>query len=382
MISLIFAAPWLILLAYLALWLRLPKKLGPEVVNAGDLPLVSVIIPARNEEHNILASADSVGASTYPNFELIVVDDRSTDGTAQVARTAERGNAARYEVLSGAELPEGWLGKPWACDQGARAARGDILLFTDADTTHHPELLSRAVSDLQSDGADALTLLGEQTMLTFWERLVQPHIFFTLVLGFPDFRTPQPAERWRRAIANGQYIMIHRAVYDEVGGHVAVKGEVVEDQRLAQILCKAGKRMEIRLAEDHFATRMYSSLPGMIEGWSKNIALASRQAFDSWFAPVALPSLIATVVLLWIVPPVVVALDLAGISVGVPAGVAQAVTVGSALFWFASAWRFGAPPWFGLLYPLGAAVVAYIFTRSLVRGQRVEWKGRTYVVPK
>ncbi|MCH7564168.1 MAG: glycosyltransferase [Gemmatimonadetes bacterium] len=382
MISLLFAAPWLILLTYLALWLRLPKKLGPEGVFAEDVPLVSVIIPARNEEHNILMSAESVGASTYPNFELIVVDDRSTDRTAQVARTAEIGKAARYEVLSGAELPEGWLGKPWACDQGAREARGDILLFTDADTTHHPELLSRAVADLQRDGADALTLLGEQTMLTFWEKLVQPHIFFTLSLGFPDFRTPQPPKRWRRAIANGQYIMIHRAVYDEVGGHVAVKGEVVEDQRIAQILCKAGKRLEIRMAEDHFATRMYSSLPGMIEGWSKNMALASRQAFDSWFAPVALPSLIATVVLLWIVPPVVVVLDLAGVYVGVPATAAQAVTVGSALFWFACAWRFGVPPWFGLLYPLGAAVEAYIFTRSLVRGRRVEWKGRTYVVPR
>lgn len=382
MTSLVFASPWLILLMYLALRMRLPKKLGPERVFAEDAPLVSVIIPARNEEHNILASAESVGASTYPNFELIVVDDRSTDRTAEVAKTAEIGNAGRYEVLSGAELPEGWLGKPWACAQGAREARGDILLFTDADTTHHPELLSRAVADLQSGGADALTMMGRQLMLTFWEKVVQPQIFFTLSLGFPDLRTPLPAKRWRRAIANGQYIMIHRAAYDEVGGHVAVKGEVVEDQRLAQILCKAGKRLDLRMAEDHFATRMYSSLPEMIEGWSKNMALASRQAFDSWFAPVALPSLIATVVLLWIVPPVVVVLDLAGFSVGIPPGVAQAVTVGSALFWVACSWRFGAPPLFGLLYPLGAVVEAYIFTRSFVRGRRVEWKGRTYVVPK
>ncbi|GMR12208.1 MAG: hydroxychlorobactene glucosyltransferase CruC [Gemmatimonadota bacterium] len=382
MISLIFAAPWLILLAYLVLRLRLPEELAPEGDHAEDAPLVSVIIPARNEEDNILVSAESVGASTYPNFELIVVDDRSTDRTAQVARAAEIGNAARYEVLSGAELPEDWLGKPWACAQGAREARGDILLFTDADTTHHPELLSRAVADLRSDGADALTLLGKQIMLTFWEKIVQPHIFFSLTLGFPDFRTSLPAKRWRRALANGQYLLIPRAVYEEVGGHVAVKGEVVEDQRLAQILCKAGKRLDIRLAENHFATRMYSSLPGMIEGWSKNVALASRQSFESWFAPMALPSLIATVVLLWIVPPVVVVLDLAGVGVGFPAGVAQTVTVGSALFWCACVWRFGAPPWFGLLYPLGAAVEAYIFTRSLVRGRRVEWKGRTYVVPK
>ena len=382
MISIAFATPWLILLMYLALRMRLPKKLGPEGVFAEDALLVSVIIPARNEEHNILVSAGSVGASTYPNFELIVVDDRSTDRTAEVAKTAEIGKALRYEVLSGTEPPEGWLGKPWACAQGARAARGDILLFTDADTTHHPELLSRAVADLQSDGADALTLMGRQIMLTFWEKVVQPQIFFTLSLGFPGLGKPVPAKRWRRAIANGQYIMIHRAVYDELGGHEAVKGEVVEDQRLAQILCKAGKRMDIRLAEDHFATRMYSSLPGMIEGWSKNMALASRQAFGSWFAPVALPSLIAIVVLLWIVPPVVVVLDLAGLYVGVPAGVAQAVTGGSVLFWIACSWRFGAPPLFGLFYPLGAAVETYIFTRSLVRGRRVEWKGRTYVVPR
>ena len=111
MTSLIFASPWFTLLVYLALRLRLPYKLNAEGLPPDGAPLVSVIIPARNEEHNILRSAESVGASTYPNFELIVVDDRSTDSTAEIARGAEIGNAARYEVVAGAELPEGWLGK-------------------------------------------------------------------------------------------------------------------------------------------------------------------------------------------------------------------------------------------------------------------------------
>ncbi len=380
MTSLIFASPWLILLVYLVARMRLPHKLNAEGLRSEDAPLVSVIIPARNEEHNIVRSAESVGASTYPKFELIVVDDRSTDDTAEVARGAEIGNAARYEVVTGAELPEGWLGKPWACAQGAREAHGDILLFTDADTTHHPELLSRALADLLGDRADALTILGKQVMLTFWERVVQPQVFFSLALGFPDLRTNPGPKRWRRALANGQYILIHRSVYDEVGGHESVKGEVVEDQRFAQVLCKAGKRLVIRLAEDHFETRMYRSLPEIIEGWSKNVALAAKQAVPRWMAGGVLPSGIVSIVLLWIVPPVVVGLDVLGVAVGVPPGVAQAVTVGSALFWCAVTWRTGAPPWYGLLYPVGAAVVVYIFTRSWVRGRRVEWKGREYMV--
>jgi len=376
----LFAAPWILLLLYLALRLRLPHELGVRTPHDADAPLVSVIIPARNEEHNIGTCAESVGASTYPNFELIVVDDRSTDATAGIAKGVHVQNAERYEVVAGAELPEGWLGKPWACAQGARVARGEILLFTDADTVHHPELLDRTVADLLDDAADAMTIMGRQFMLTFWERVVQPQVFFNLLLGFPDPSKPTPPKRWRRAIANGQYILIHRTVYDEVGGHAAVKGAVVEDQRFAQVLCKAGKRLDVRMAEDHFGTRMYGSLPEMVEGWSKNIAMASKNAFPPLQALVALPALIAAGVVLWIVPVLVVVFDLLGVSLGVPVGVAQTVTVGSMAFWCAIVRRVGVPPLYGLLYPLGAVIAAYIFTRSWLRGGRVEWKGRRYVV--
>ncbi len=341
---------------------------------------MSVIIPARNEELNIVNCVESVGSSEYGRFEIIVVDDRSTDRTAEVARAALPGNATRFEVVSGRELPEGWLGKPWACAQGAREARGDVLLFTDADTTHHPVLLGRALATLFEDGVDAVTLMGSQLMESFWERVAQPHVFFTLALGFPDLREPPPPKRWRRAVANGQFILIKRLVYEEIGGHDSVRGEVVEDQRLAQVLCVAGKYLAMRLDEEHFATRMYRSLPDMVEGWSKNVALAAKQSVPGWLRPVVLPGMIAWGVLFWLAPPLVVVLGFAGLSVGVPVGVAQAVTAGSALFWCALTWRAGAPPWYGLLYPLGAAIGAYIFARSWRRGTRVEWKGREYDV--
>ena len=380
MSSLLFAAPWLTLLVYMALRMRLPRQLPIDPRAGEEGPLVSVIIPARNEELNLANCVESVGSSEYGRFEIIVVDDRSTDRTAEVARAASPGHATRFEVVSGEELPEGWMGKPWACAQGAQVSRGDVLLFTDADTTHHPELLGRALATLFEDGVDAVTLMGSQLMESFWERVVQPHVFFTLALGFPDIREPPPPKRWRRAVANGQFILIHRSVYDEIGGHDSVRGDVVEDQRLAQVLCVSGKYLAMRLAEEHFATRMYRSLPDLVEGWSKNVALAARQSVPGWLRPVALPGMITWGVIFWLAPPLVVVLGFAGVSVGVPVGVAQAVTAGSALFWCAVTWRAGAPPWYGLLYPLGAAISAYIFARSWRRGTRVEWKGREYEV--
>ncbi len=373
-------APWIALALYFLIKVRLPRPLPVADARSRAGPLVSVIVPARNEERSIRSCVESICASDYPDFEVIVVDDRSDDATLDLARAIPPNHARRVVAVEGRPLPDGWLGKPWACVQGAEVAEGDMLLFTDADTIHSPELLGRAVAGMVEDEADALTLLGRQLMETFWERLVQTHIMAAMIFRFPNPGRPLPPERFRNAIANGQFILFDRGAYEEIGGHEAVKGEVVEDQRLAQILCKSGKRLTIRAAETAFATRMYRSFDELIEGWSKNLSLASRQAVPRWAVPVVMPAGILIGVLIWIVPPVVLFLSLSGIG-AVGWGIWSGWITGlSVLAWSLVSWRLGAPFWTGAFYPLGSGVITYIFLRSWLRGGHVEWKGREYRV--
>ena len=373
-------APWIALTLYLLIKVRLPRPLPEVGVSEKAAPLVSVIVPARNEERSIRSCVESICGSDYPEFEVIVVDDRSDDSTLDLARAIPPNRARRVVAVEGQELPDGWMGKPWACAQGARVAEGDLLLFTDADTVHAPQLLGRAVAGMAEDQGDALTLLGRQIMGTFWERLVQTHMMAAFAFRFPNPGKPRPPQRWRDAIANGQFILFGRSAYEEIGGHEAVKGDIVEDQRLAQILCRSRKRLVVREGEAVLATRMYRSLDELIEGWSKNLALAARQALPSWAGPIAMPTAILVGVAIWIVPPVVLLLSLAGAVTNTWWIWSTSITGFSVLAWSLVARRLGAPLWTGLFYPLAAGVVNYIFLRSWIRGGHVEWKGREYRV--
>jgi chlorobactene glucosyltransferase len=380
--------PWLAALVFVRFRARFPTEL-PEVGAARDLPPVTVIVPARNEAHNIERCVGSLAASDYPDFEIVVMDDASDDGTGTLARAMPTGRARAIRVLDGEPLPEGWLGKPWACWQGARAAEGDVLLFTDADTVHAPTLLRRAILGMREERADLLTIMGRQLMETFWERLLQPHVFLGMLFRFPDFEKIAGNDRWRDAIANGQYILMPAASYRAVGGHEAVRDEVVEDLALAQHVKRAGMRLRIRSAEHGLSTRMYRSLGEIVAGWSKNLMLGGQQTFPRWMRPLIPPVSLAGSVLLWLVPPAVLAV----VAVGVSAGAWTATAVSALLVWSALAvaasvlqfgWfthRLGAPAWYGLLYPVGAGVTSFILARSWLSGQQVRWKGREYRVP-
>ena len=157
-------------------------------------------------------------------------------------------------------------GQAWACRQGADVATGEVLLFTDADTVHGPDLLGRAVAAMEEDEADVVTVAGRQLMESFWERLVQPQVFLTMVFRFYDAEKTIRSGRWRNAIANGQFLMFKRGTYDAIGGHASVKDEVVEDLALAQSVMRLGHRLSLRLGETAFATRMYRSLGELVSG--------------------------------------------------------------------------------------------------------------------
>ena len=370
------ALPWL---APFAVIPRL-AKLRP---NLSDSPtasdgLVSVIIPARNESAVIETVVTSVLASAYRPIEVLVIDDRSTDDTAaRVGELARRD--PRLRLIAGEELPPGWYGKPWACLQGYRAARGDLLLFTDADTRHAPELLGRAVGALRETGADLLTIAPRQRCETFWERIVMPQIWLLLGVRYHPARVNH-SRRPRDVIANGQFILMPRASYEAVGTHEAVRGDVAEDLALAQAVVGRGGRLHFAFAERLMETRMYQGLGALIEGWSKNVYLGGRRSFPEEPVLRALvPVILALAFCFWLAPPSALVF---GVLAGAPAPSAIVATGLGALFWCLICFGMQIPAIYGLGYPLGAAVALYIAARSTLRGRRrVEWRGRTYTDP-
>jgi chlorobactene glucosyltransferase len=370
------ALPWLAPFATLArLAHRRPRLTDTPPTHHG--PLVSVIIPARNESGTLATVVGSIRASTYEPIEIIIVDDRSTDDTAAQAAALAAADP-RIRLVEGGALPEGWFGKPWACVQGAQAARGDIMVFTDADTRHAPDLLPHAVAALDREQAALLTISPRQRCDTFWERVVMPQVWFLLGVRYHP-RAVNRARRARDVIANGQFIMVRRDAYQQVGTHAAVRHEVAEDLALAQAFFRAGLRSYFAFAESLMETRMYESLPHLVEGWSKNIYLGGRRSFPEEPVRRALVPVALTVAMLfWLLPPLVLAGAAAGLWPALAPAAVLAIAL-SALFWMLMSFGMRIPIAYGLLYPPGSAMVLYIVLRSTWRGaRRVEWRGRTY----
>ena len=362
---------FLVLLVY-RYAIRRPRLVDYPPQRAG--PLVSVIVPARNEAMNIERSVRSILATEYRPIEVIVVDDRSSDTTGEIVERLARSGGAegRLRLVRGAELPEGWFGKSWAIVQGYRAARGDLLLFTDADTWHHPELLPRTVTVLTAERVHLVSVVARQEMVTFWERLVQPHVLLALASRVGDLRRVNRTRITWDAIASGAYILTTRRAYDAVGTHEAVKGAIAEDVALAQAYVRHHLDIFLTHAAQFMSVRMYRSLAEIVEGWSKNLALG----VPLMFPPLPLvrrvaPYLMWLPALCWVLPPPLWAVY--GWSW------AAATTLVSLAIWIAVYRAEGAPVRYALVYPLGAAMVAYIMIRSALRGSRkVEWRGRTY----
>lgn len=372
LVSLTAALPWVV--PFFALPRLASKKPSLSDIAPRSGRLVSVIIPARNEAGQIERVVRSVLASAYAPLEVIVVDDRSTDDTAAIVR-ALCATDARLKLIEGQALPKAWYGKPWACWQGAQAATGELLLFTDADTWHGPELLGRAVAMLEDEQADLLTVAPRQVILSFWERVVMPHVW--ILLGFRYHpRAVTDAVRPRDVVANGQFLLFTRHSYERIGTHQSVRWDVVEDLALAQRTVRLGHRLRFVFAEEYMETRMYQNLKQVIEGWSKNLYIGGRLSFPDEPLPRALaPLLMAAAMLFWLLPVAVLLLG-TGSSWFAPAALA---VLSSAAFWAVISKGMHAPPWYGALYPLGAAMVLFILVRSSWRGVRkVEWRGRIY----
>jgi glycosyltransferase involved in cell wall biosynthesis len=328
---------------------------------SGSVPLVTVIVPARNEEASLPACLDSLVSQAGINFEIIVVDDGSTDRTRAIAETF-----SGVRVIQAGSLPEGWTGKNNAVNAGAREARGKWLLFTDADTVHKPGSLAKAVAEATKQKAELLSYSPEQEVHGFWERAVMPVIFAELARKYPPSRMSDPTSRL--AAANGQYILVSRTAYDTVGGHAAVAGSLLEDVALAQKIKAAGYRITFRYGGDAVRTRMYRSFGQLREGWTKNLALLfpSAIALALW-SLVEFAAVIACLVF-----------------------VGKLVAGGDwrhAIFYlivpFLTVMRIATSHFSGtsnVLGILGLPIFAYLLLRSRLfhKRHKVSWKGRTY----
>ena len=286
-----------------------------------EIPLVSVIVPARNEEACLALCLESLVSQAGIAFEIIVVDDASTDRTAEIARSfiapsaeGERAGAdicpageapqgrttlaqdgspglnapipsspggtidvcrnasnSRLVLISASPLPENWTGKNNAMSAGAKIAKGKWLLFTDADTVHKPGSLARAVAEAEEHGVALLSYSPEQEAHTLLEKAVMPVIFAELAATYPPAKVRDPNSPI--AAANGQYLMISREVYDAVGGHTTIASDLLEDVAMARLVKSSGRKIWFRYGGDAVRTRMYRSWPQMKEGWTKNLAL-------------------------------------------------------------------------------------------------------------
>ena len=346
-----------------------------------NAPLISVCIPARNEERNIRPCVEAVLAQDYPNFEVIVLDDRSIDSTPVIlADMASRD--LRLRSINGSDLPKGWAGKPHALHQASAVARGEWLCFIDADTFLSPATLSSCYAKAHETQTDMLTIMTFQILGTFWEKVVMPLVMTGLSAGFSPRKVNDPKRK--DAIANGQFILVKRTVYDAIGGHESVKGSIVEDKAIAEQVKWNGYRLIVADGMKMAHTRMYTSLPEMWEGWTKNIYLGLRDQ----------PSLMALGVfgafLAMIVSLVLPAWPLLGVFWYWNGGgwMAMTVILESILLWaymiYARsiiALKMGISPWYSLTTPLGAAVFgAMMFTSAwnVLSRKGVTWKGRVY----
>lgn len=328
---------------------------------------VSVIIAARDEELDLPATLDALLAQDLPPLEILVVEGGSQDASRAVIEA----RAPRVRRIDEPPLPEGWVGKNWACWTGAQAARGDWLWFLDADVRAAPAALRSTLAWAEREKAAIATLAPRVEFVSFWERVVLPFYVQMVLTYFRAPRTNLPASQ--SALVNGQYWLVRREVYDALGGHQAVRGRVLEDIAIARRARRAGQRLRIAWAPELASTRMYRDRHEMFEGLLKNVhGLDFSAARQAGF-------LVGLVGLFW--------LPLAVLPLGLVLGSWPIAALGGVLAFalfgkhVAFARAIGGSTAAGLAYPIAVGFYVVVVASSLVRGLRrgaVTWKGRAY----
>jgi chlorobactene glucosyltransferase len=341
-------------------------------------PRVSLLIPARNEARVIEGAVRAAMAQRYQPLEVLVLDDHSTDATPQILEQLQH-EYPQLRVLAGRPMPDGWAGKPHACQQLSTAARGEWLLFLDADTQAAPDLTAAMLAHAEQHSADVVTVFPFQELGSRAERLVLPPFLGMITVLYPLERVLAEDARPDEVMANGQCILVRRSSYDAIGGHGAVKCEILEDVLLAQALRRGGARISGAAALDLLQVRMYTNAAEVINGLMKHASagfrasgsgralwVMTRQMLQAWGPFWLLAGAIAAASngFPWLIVPVLITFGAAG------------------ALWGRLYRRFyRLSGWYGLLWPLGLLsyfLIAGVGVLRVAIGLGVTWRDRVY----
>jgi chlorobactene glucosyltransferase len=365
------------------LWMRRFRKnhLPLPVFSESDFtePKVSVIVPAKNEEKNIGNCLTHLLEQSYKNYEIIVVDDRSTDRTSEIVASFQKQNKVPIKLVRIEKLPPGWTGKNHAMQAGSKAASGDWLLFTDADTTHRPQSLRSSMACAFDKKIDFLTLAPEVESKSFWEKTVQPLAVASIALWFDPEKINDPKNPV--ALANGQFLLIRKEAYDKVGGSESVKMDVVEDVELAKKIRQAGYFVQFLNGTNLYSTRMYSNLNEIKTGWTRILTHLFNRS---------IPAIVHKIFLFFIfsIFPFLLLAKEIGFYFLTPQFFSMPVLVLSAalclfivLVRFIGSLQVKSNPWYSFLHPLGSCIMVWILSICVYRiafNRASPWRGDLY----
>ena len=337
-------------------------------------PKVLVLVPARNEEDNIEVCIRSLLQQQYPDFEVRVLDDHSTDRTWDILQRLAREDS-RLTIRKGYPLPTNWLGKHWACHQLAQTATGELLLFTDADTRHHPLTLQNSVSALITEKADLLTAMPFEQVVTWGEKLVVPIIPWS-IFSFVPLALAYRLKYSALSATIGQFMLFRREAYLKIGGYEAVRYHAVDDLALGRRIKAMGLRWRLVDGGQRIRCRMYHNFSQVYQGLSKNLFATFEYK---------IPQFLFVWIWLGIVfwgPLVTLAMGLAGVQFPPYSLLLASIAVGMALLlWGVTHWRFAFPLYLTSLYPITILLSVIIAFNSMVLTltNRATWKDRALV---
>jgi len=361
---------------------------NPPKIPLKNPPLISIIIPSRNEEHRIGKCIQTLKSQTYQKLEFIVVDD-STDNTVEIIKNIVKDDK-RFKLIKQEKLPKGWIGKPFALQQGSKIAKGEFLLFIDADTYYDPVLIERAVDYVLQNKLDMLSLAPRHICKSFWEKVIQPIPLGALPAASPLAKVNDPKSKV--ALAGGPFLMIKHSVFKKIGGYQTIKGCIADDTTLAKVVKTSGFRLGLINAQSMMSLRMYEKFSEIWEGWSKNsfLGLVQKREINSKLLQIAILLGILFIMFYVLVFPFSVMIISIYMTLVLRSLLWQNLLLLALLTWIISVlavvyvqrcFHIGKARYAPLTIFLGGIIMMGIFLNSASKtlsGKGVTWKGRTY----
>jgi chlorobactene glucosyltransferase len=332
---------------------------------------VSVLIPARNEEEGIGSCVKSLLAQDYPHYEVLVLDDDSSDGTWQILESLAASNS-RLNIGKGTPLPQGWLGKHWACHQLSLKAQGDLLLFTDADTIHRPSMLKHAVAAMEAEKTDLISALPKQVMPSFLEKLIMPFSYWGII-SFLPLTIAYRNQNILFSAATGQFMLFKTSSYRQIGGFEAVGQHVVDDIELCKRVRSHGLRWRLLDGRSGYRVRQYKNCRELFEGYTKNLFAGFGNNAAAYIS-------------IWLWLTAVFWLPLISLTLGLVNNdtlnfltwLGAGGIMVSLATWFIACARFGFPLYLPFFYPAIILIMTSMAMSSMAMNlsRKATWKGR------